>query len=360
MGILQTILMGGRYSGVQRNVQIEVAKVFQRELGVCSMPIISIQDLVKEFRLVQPYSGNFSALRTFFSPKYVVKRVVDQISLDINEGEVVGYVGPNGAGKSTTIKMLTGILVPTSGTIEVAGLVPWKHRKRNALNIGVVFGQRSHLWWDLPLIESFKLIAKIYGVSQAKLHARLDRFADLLDLETFLGTPVRLLSLGQRMRGDLVAAMLYEPRILYLDEPTIGLDIFAKERIRCFIEEINRLMGTTIILTTHDLNDVERLCQRIIMIDQGRIIHDGSITELKNRYARNRILIAQFEHEDIAVEVSDAAVVRREGAKVWLEYNPETVTAASLIAALNSRYPIVDVSITEPELETVIRKIYED
>lgn len=315
---------------------------------------------MKEFRLSQPYPGRFGAFKSFVSPKYKIKRVIDDISLNIDEGEVVGYIGSNGAGKSTTIKILTGILVPTSGTVEVAGLVPWQQRKSNALNIGVVFGQRSHLWWDLPLIESFKLIARMYSIPQAKFRHNLDYFIDLLNIDDFIDTPVRLLSLGQRMRGDLVAAMLYEPRILYLDEPTVGLDIFAKERIRSFIKEINHSMNTTIILTTHDLTDIEKLCQRIIVLDRGRIIHDGSVSELKRRFARNRVLVAQFEHENVNIEVPNATAIRSEGAKVWFEYDPNLVTAASLIADISCRYSVIDLSLTEPELETVIRKIYEE
>ena len=322
------------------------------------MSIIHIQDLVKEFRVLKRDAKRLGALRSLFKPEYVAKRAIDMISLDIEEGEVVGYVGSNGAGKSTTIKMLAGILMPTSGTIEVAGLIPWKQRGRNALNIGVVFGQRSHLWWDLPLIDSFKLTAKIYGISPERYRRNLDRFVDMLDMSDFLETPVRQLSLGQRMRGDLVAAVLYEPGILYLDEPTIGLDIIAKERIRCFIEETNRSAQTTVILTTHDFSDVERLCSRIILIDQGHIIYDGSVTELKKRYTKKRLLIVQFENEEVCVDVANASVVDRQGAKVWLEYDPDAVAITTLISALGQDHQIVDLSVTEPDLEPIIRQIY--
>ncbi len=323
------------------------------------MSIIHLRDIVKEFRVPKRHPGKFGMLRALLAPEYSVKRAVDTISLNIEEGEIVGYVGANGAGKSTTIKMLTGILAPTSGTIEVAGLVPWRQRKRNALNIGVIFGQRSHLWWDLPLIESFKLIARIYGVPQAKYRANLELFSSLLDIGDFIETPVRQLSLGQRMRGDLAAAMLYEPHILYLDEPTVGLDVLAKERIRGFIEEINSSTNTTVLLTTHDLSDVERLCPRIIVIDRGRIIYDGSVAELKRRYTKKRLLTVQLEGEETLLELADATVVRRQGAKIWLEYDPDAVTVASLISAISQRHQIVDLSVAEPELEPVIRKIYE-
>ena len=322
------------------------------------MSIIHVQDLVKDFFVNKPYSGTLGPLRTFLFPKRVARRVVDHINLEINEGEVVGYLGSNGAGKSTTIKMLTGILVPTSGTIEVAGIVPWKRPQRNALNIGVVFGQRSHLWWDLPLLDSFKLVAQIYRVPAPKFRRNLDFFSNLLGIDEFMETPVRLLSLGQRMRGDLVAAMLYEPRILYLDEPTVGLDIFAKERIRLFIEKINHSMNTTILLTTHDLGDVERLCRRIILIDHGRIIHDGLITELKKQYVRNRVIALELESEDATIEIPQATILRRERTKLWLEYDPAVVTVATLIAHISAQHSVTSFAVTEPELETVIRHIY--
>lgn len=323
------------------------------------MPIIHIHNLVKEFRVLKHTPKRFGALRSLLRPEYITKRAIDTLSLDIEEGEIVGYVGANGAGKSTTIKMLAGILMPTSGTVEVAGLVPWKQRRRNALNIGVVFGQRSHLWWDLPLIDSFKLIAKIYGVSPERYRRNLDLFVEMLDMASFLDTPVRQLSLGQRMRGDLVAAMLYEPRILYLDEPTIGLDIIAKERMRCFIEETNQAARTTVMLTTHDLSDVERLCSRIVLIDQGHIIYDGSVSELKKRYTKKRLLIVQFENEDVCLDVAYGRVVDRQGAKVWLEYDPDAVAITTLIAAISQHHQIVDLAVTEPDLEPIIRQMYE-
>ena len=322
------------------------------------MSIIHIQDLVKEFRVLKPPPKRFRMLHSLIKPEYATMRAIDTINLDIEEGEVVGYVGSNGAGKSTTIKILAGILMPTSGTIEVAGLIPWKHRRRNALNIGVVFGQRSHLWWDLPLNDSFKLIAKIYGVSQEKYQRNIDHFVDMLDMSNFLETPVRQLSLGQRMRGDLVAVMLYEPRILYLDEPTIGLDIIAKERIRCFIEETNRSTQTTVMLTTHDLSDVERLCSRIILIDQGHIIYDGSVAELKNRYTKKRLLMIQLENKETWIDIADTTMVEHQGTKVWLEYDPKAVTITTLISAISQHHQIVDLSVTEPDLEVIIRQIY--
>src|SRR5438105_4830310 len=269
--------------------------------------MIGVRDLVKDFRTPKRHPGLLGSLRTLFTSEQTVTRAVDGVSFEVGEGELVGYLGPNGAGKSTTIKMLTGILVPTAGDVVVGGLVPWRDRERNALNIGVVFGQRTQLWWDLPLIESFKLVGKMYRVPQKTYESNLARFRALLDLDEFIATPVRQLSLGQRMRGDLAAAMLYAPRIVYLDEPTVGLDVLAKERIRGFIEETNRENRTTIILTTHDLADIERLCRRIILIDHGRVLYDGPVERLKAQYAPHRVLVVQLP-PDFVQPIPDSPV----------------------------------------------------
>jgi ABC-2 type transport system ATP-binding protein len=322
------------------------------------MPIIHIQNLVKDFRVVKRGDTGLRRFYSLIKPNYITKHVINIPRLDIEAGEVVGYVGANGAGKSTTIKMLSGILTPTSGTIEVAGLIPWKHHRQNAFNIGVVFGQRSHLWWDLPLIESFKLIAKIYTISQQRYQQNLDRFVAMLDMASFLETPVRQLSLGQRMRGDLVAAMLYEPPILFLDEPTIGLDVLAKESIRCFIEEENKLKRTTVMLTTHDLSDVERLCSRIVLIDEGYIIYDGAIADLKSRYTKKRQFAVQLEDPTVPVDIVGATVIGRQNTRVFFEYDPATTAIPTLISAINQSHQIIDLSITEPDLESIIRQIY--
>jgi ABC-2 type transport system ATP-binding protein len=254
------------------------------------MPMIAATDLIKDFTRTKPVAGRFSTVRTLFTREQETIRAVDGVTLEVAEGEIVGYLGPNGAGKSTTIKMLTGILVPTSGTVEVSGLVPWEHREANAMNIGVVFGQRTQLWWALPLEESLRLIGRMYRMPESLYRQNMKMLTELLDMGPFLKTPVRQLSLGQRMRGDLTAAVIYQPPILFLDEPTVGLDVVAKERIRTFIEEINRERDTTVMLTTHDLDDVERLCKRIIIIDQGRVLFDGEAADLKRRYAPTRLI----------------------------------------------------------------------
>jgi ABC-2 type transport system ATP-binding protein len=323
-----------------------------------AQPAIGVRDLVKDFRTPKRHPGLLGSLRTLFTSEQVVTRAVDGVSFDVAEGELVGYLGPNGAGKSTTIKMLTGILVPTAGEVEVCGLVPWRDRERNARNIGVVFGQRTQLWWDLPLVESFKLIKKMYDMSDEQYRRNLGRFVHLLGLDAFINTPVRQLSLGQRMRGDLAAAMLYEPRVLYLDEPTVGLDVLAKERIRDFVEALNQTNKTTVILTTHDMSDVERLCTRVVVIDQGRVIFDGSVSRLKAEYAPFRVLVVHLASDFEVLEPPGAEQIGCVGGRISFRFDPDKTRVADLIGAITSRYPVIDLSIVEPDLEGVIKQIY--
>lgn len=327
------------------------------------MPIIQVDNLVKEFRRPKRIEGPLGGLRTLFTRQYTTTRAVDGVSFQIDEGELIGYLGSNGAGKSTTIKMLSGILVPTSGSVEVSGLVPWKNREKNALNIGVVFGQRTQLWWDLPLDDSLRLIGKLYRVDAKRYRRNRERLVELLGMESFLATPVRQLSLGQRMRGDLAAAMLYEPKILYLDEPTVGLDVVAKERMRQFVEQTNRETGTTIMLTTHDLADVERLCKRIIFIEKGAVLYDGSVTELTRRYAPYRMLDVTLAPEAIGdrapLMVDGAEIVEQEEARLLIQFDPKKVAVADLISAVIAGYKVTDISIVEPDLEGVVREIVE-
>jgi ABC-2 type transport system ATP-binding protein len=320
--------------------------------------IIETRELRKVFRAAKRIPGPLGALRTLVSRDYVERVAVEGMTLSLDSGELVGYIGPNGAGKSTTIKMLTGILVPSSGSATVAGLTPWRDRKRNARNIGVVFGQRSQLYWDLPLVESFELLRAIYAVPLERYRKNLARFTDLLDMQDFLHTPVRQLSLGQRMRGDFAAAMLHDPPIVYLDEPTIGLDVVAKEAIRTFIADVNRERGTTVILTTHDLSDVERLCRRIVLIDHGRLVYDGTIERLKDQYGRHRTLVVRLAESYPDVHVAGAETVGREGDIVRLRFDRGALGADELIRRVADSYCVTDVSIEEPELESIIRRIY--
>jgi ABC-2 type transport system ATP-binding protein len=322
------------------------------------MPIIRTRALRKVFRSVKRTPGAAGALRTLFSRAYEEKIAVSDVNMDLEAGELVGYIGPNGAGKSTTIKMLTGILVPTSGTIEVAGIVPHERRSENARNIGVVFGQRSQLYWDLPLIESFELLRAIYSIPEEAYQRNLKRFIEILEMEPFLRTPVRQLSLGQRMRGDFAAAMLHDPKIVYLDEPTIGLDVIAKEAIREFVRHINEERGTTVILTTHDLADVERLCRRIIIIDNGTIIYDGGIERIKEQYGTHRTLILTLTAPHPNPGLDGADIVSNDHGVVSYRFDRRRVRADQLIRQATELYDLRDVTIEEPDLESIIRRIY--
>ncbi|MER8017690.1 ATP-binding cassette domain-containing protein [Streptomyces griseoluteus] len=284
-------------------------------------------------------------------------RAVDSISFTVARGEMVGYIGPNGAGKSTTIKMLTGILTPSSGRLRVAGIDPARERTRLASRIGVVFGQRTTLWWDLPLADSYRLAHRMYRIPDARYRENLARCVELLDLGDLLDVPVRQLSLGQRMRGDIAAALLHDPEVLYLDEPTIGLDVVSKAKVRGFLKELNAERGTTVLLTTHDLTDIEQLCSRVMVIDHGRLVYDGSLTGLHAAGEGERTLVVDLERELPPVEVPSARVVRVEGPRQWLAF-PAGQSAAPLVAHLAAVYPLVDLSVREPDIEAVIAKMY--
>lgn len=285
-------------------------------------------------------------------------RAVDGISFEVARGEVVGYIGPNGAGKSTTIKMLTGILTPSGGRLRVAGIDPSRERMRLAHRIGVVFGQRTTLWWDLPLKDSYGLMRRMYRIPQARFRENLDRCVDRLDLAALLDVPVRQLSLGQRMRGDIAAALLHDPEVLYLDEPTIGLDVVSKARVREFLRQLNEELGTTVLLTTHDLQDIEQLCERVMVIDHGRLMYDGALGGLHALgEGGERTLVVDLERELPPLEVAGARVVRVEGARQWLAF-PARESAAPLVAAVAARYPLLDLSVREPDIEDVIARMY--
>ncbi|HEX4013788.1 MAG TPA: ATP-binding cassette domain-containing protein [Candidatus Cybelea sp.] len=322
------------------------------------LPIVEARDLRKVFRTTKRTPGAIGALRSLFTRQYEERVAVGGVSFSLEPGELVGYIGPNGAGKSTTIKMLTGILVPTSGEVKVAGLTPWKSRKENARNIGVVFGQRSQLYWDLPLIESFELLRAIYGVPADRYRQNLKEFVEILEMDDFLHTPVRQLSLGQRMRGDFAAALLHGPRVVYLDEPTIGLDVVAKEAIREFIARINAERGATIVLTTHDLADVERLCRRIVLIDNGAIIYDGDIDRIKSEYGRFRTLVVRFGEPVKNPELAGAQLASVEDSVARFRFDRNVQRADLLVRQASERYPVEDVSLEEPDLESIIRRIY--
>ncbi|MFJ4541719.1 ATP-binding cassette domain-containing protein [Streptomyces tibetensis] len=284
-------------------------------------------------------------------------RAVDSISFRVERGEMVGYIGPNGAGKSTTIKMLTGILTPSAGRVRVAGIDPSRERTRLAHRIGVVFGQRTTLWWDLPLLDSYRLMHRMYRIPDARYRENLDRLVELLDLGDLLDVPVRQLSLGQRMRGDIVAALLHDPEVLYLDEPTIGLDVVSKSKVREFLREVNAERGTTVLLTTHDLQDIEQLCKRVMVIDHGRLMYDGPLAGLHEAGESERVLVVDLERELPPIEApAPARVVRVDGPRQWLAF-PAGESAAPLVARIAAEYPLLDLSVREPDIEAVIAKM---
>ena len=314
------------------------------------MSLIDVTDLERTFDVRRKADGRRRRTRE-------TVRAVHDLTFSVDAGEMVGYIGPNGAGKSTTIKMLTGILVPTSGRLRVAGLEPQRNRVELARRIGVVFGQRTTLWWDLPLRDSFELLQKIYRIPHDRFRANLARFVELLDLRAQLDTPVRQLSLGQRMRGDITAALLHDPEILYLDEPTIGLDVVSKGRLREFLRALNAERGTTLVLTTHDLQDIEALCDRVIVIDHGTSVYDGSLAGLHAEGGSSRTLVVDLVDEAPPISVPGASVRRVDGPRQWLSF-PAQASAAPIVAAVAASYDVADLSIQEPDIEDVIRQLY--
>ncbi|TCP52440.1 ABC-2 type transport system ATP-binding protein [Tumebacillus sp. BK434] len=323
------------------------------------MALIEVRNLRKEFKRLIPKTGFLSGVRNLWNTNYFTHTAVDDITFEVQEGEMLGYIGPNGAGKSTSIKMMTGILVPTSGDISIAGLIPWKQRREHAQNIGVVFGQKTQLWWDIPVIESYKVLKTIYKIPDSVYTKNLNTFRELLELNEFENTPVRQLSLGQRMRADLAAAMLHNPQILFLDEPTIGVDVLAKERLRTFIREINRDRGVTVLLTTHDMTDIEKLCKRMAIIDDGKILYDGSIDHLKSQFGSERTLIIELDDAPYSLNIPGTRVLREEGARVWLSYNRDLLTASDVMMKIAQVHTIRDLTVEEPEIESIVREIYE-
>ncbi len=286
---------------------------------------------------------------------------VDGLSFDVRPGMVTGFLGPNGAGKSTTIKMLTGVLVPTAGGVRVCGLDPVRSRRELARRIGVVFGQRSQLWWDLPLAESFALLRTIHRVPPAEHEQRLAECVELLELSPFLTTPVRQLSLGQRMRGEVTAALLHSPELLVLDEPTVGLDLISKERLRVFLARANAVDGVTLLLTTHDLPDVERLCRRLVVIDHGRVLVDGSLESLRRQFGGARRLVVDLEEPHAALDGLPGVLevtVEANGLRQQLAFSAEQTSAAELIAAVVARVAVRDLQVVEPSIEDVVRTLY--
>jgi len=325
--------------------------------------MIEVKDLVKEFRTFDRKEGIGGALKNLFSRQYKVLRAVDGISFEIGRGEMVGYIGPNGAGKSTTIKMLTGILVPASGSIVSNGFSPWKDRAKYANTLGAVFGQRTQLWWDIAVVESFRLLKEIYGVSDADYAARMKEFDQVLELGRFLHTPVRKLSLGERMRCDVAAALIHNPPLVFLDEPTIGLDIVAKESIRAFLKHVNRDYGTTMLLTTHDLSDIEELCPRLMIIDHGKLLFDGALEQLKRRLWReSAVKIDVKDHAQAqlleSMSIANVTIEKTGEFTFHLRFDREQRSNAEVMREVLNLLDVRDIAIEEQSIEDVVKRIY--
>ena len=323
------------------------------------MSQIIVENLSKRFQVAERQPGFVGAVRGLFSRRYRSVDALRDVNFTIDSGELVGYIGPNGAGKSTTIKVLSGILVPSDGRCEVNGITPWLNRQQHVANIGVVFGQRTQLWWDLPVIESFELLRDIYKVPAHIYAQSRDELIEIMGIHDLLDTPVRQLSLGQRMRCDLVASLLHHPAILFLDEPTIGLDAVSKLAVREFVRKLNKEQGVTVILTTHDMDDIEALCERVIVIGNGTILNDGSLTALRNRINPERRLKIELATEQV-FDIAQAEVIAKEGAIVHVSYNPQEVTTTKLIQRITESYQVKDLFVENPPIEELIAQLYQN
>lgn len=325
---------------------------------IVNTPIISVDRLFKQFHTDKRKEGILGSIKSLFVRGRMTRTALDHITFQINEGEFVGYIGPNGAGKSTTVKILSGILVPEGGTVEVLEKCPWKYRREVVRRLGVVFGQRTQLWWDLPVMESFDLLRDIYCVPHKEYTNTRDSLIASLELSSLLDMPARQLSLGQRMRCDIAASLLHSPKILFLDEPTIGLDAVSKCAVRDFVRTLNQEKKVTIFLTTHDMDDIESLCRRVIILNEGRVFLDGSLEQLRSTIAPERRLILDLIDEKAMPEDRDAVVIKRENQRVWLSYNPYLTATPALISRLTANYPIRDLYVENPPIEEIIAHFY--
>lgn len=327
------------------------------------MPIIEARDLYKEFKVYKRNAGFKDTVKSLFHREFEIKKAVENVSFSVKKGELVGYIGPNGAGKSTTIKMLSGILYPTSGEVLVRGIVPQKNRRENAMHIGVVFGQRSQLYWDLPMIDAFDLYRKMYKIDSNTFKKNVDYYTELLDMGEFINRPVRQLSLGQKMRAEFSVALLHNPDIVYLDEPTIGLDVLAKRRIREFIRQVNKERQITVILTTHDMDDIEQICDRLILIDKGRILYDGNLEKFKSSYSEESVIEFICEKKD---EPGEDSILKEENIKLfdggngkkYASFSRKQYTTAQVTRMLMDTYNIVDFSIKDSNIEDILSNLY--
>lgn len=322
------------------------------------MSQIELEQVCKSFTLRKRQKGWLGAVRGAFTRDTQTIRAVDNVSFTVDEGELVGYIGSNGAGKSTTIKMMSGILTPDSGRVSVMGRVPWRERVRHVASIGVVFGQRSQLWWDTPVIDSFELLRDIYRVSPTDYRRRLDDLTALLDATSLLNTPVRQLSLGQRMKCEFIGALLHGPRILFLDEPTIGLDAVTKLALRDFLIDLNRREGVTMLLTTHDMDDVEALCRRVMVIGKGRLLFSGGMDALRARYAPHRIIRARLAEDRAQLDLIGAQSVMLNGRDALITFLPEKTPAEQMIARLAAACPLADLTVEAPDIDHLVAEMY--
>lgn len=310
------------------------------------MPQIDVQNIIKDYRISYKKPGFLGSMTGLIKPKYKIKRAVNNISFSIEKGEMVGFIGPNGAGKSTTVKMLSGILHPTSGSIKVGGLIPFKNRKEHVKRIGVVFGQRTQLWWDLPITDTFELLKHVYKVPEKTFKQNIEKFYDLLGLGEFESQSVRQLSLGQRMRADIAAALLHDPEVIFFDEPTIGLDIVAKEKIREFIKQTNEEKGTTMLFTTHDMQDIEKTCNRMIIIDNGCKIYDGSINQIIKDYGKERTLAVEFNEKYKDISIPNVRTLNDSDNKKRFAFKKNEINVSSLISEITSKYNVSEISMS--------------
>lgn len=322
------------------------------------MSIITINNLNKEFKLKTKNPGFRGSLSSMIRPEYDSIHAVSDLNLNVNEGEAIAFIGPNGAGKSTTIKMLTGILHPTSGNMQVLGYDPMKQRKQLAYHIGTVFGQKSQLWFHLPPSDSFALLGKIYEMDNSRIHKRISELTEIFEIENLMKTPVRKMSLGQRIRCEIAASILHEPKIIFLDEPTIGLDVIVKQNIRTLIKNINKEQKTTIFLTSHDAGDIEELCQRVVIINHGKVVTDESVKDLKYNYLRNKVIHLKYL-EPVTVNIPFIEVLKQKGSSIKVEVNTEKIHVEEAVHRLMQLGKVVDITIDDPPLEEIISLIYQ-
>jgi len=322
-------------------------------------PIIYVNNLKKTYKTHSREPGLVNAIKSLFRRKYVVNEALKGISFEIYPGEIVGFIGPNGAGKSTTIKILSGILYPSDGDVEVMGLIPWKNRIKYVKNIGVVFGQKNTLWWDLPASDTFHLNREFYNIPKREFNSRLKRMVKLLDVDKVMGTPVRDLSLGERMKCQAITSLLHNPKLVFLDEPTIGLDIIAKDRFRDLIKDANKQYKTTFIVTTHDMQDIEKLCDRIIIINHGEIIYDGSLKNIKGEYLTNKIVDVKLEEAHKGFRLEGCRLLKRRKYELKIEINVKKKSINELVSFLLKNYQVADILIQDPPIEEMIKNIYE-